>query len=280
MAPLYKKALVVGATSGIGEALAVKLATTGTHVVAVGRREDRLKALVGMAPAGTITTMILDVTDLPSIATFAQVVTAAHPDLDAVVLNSGIQRAFDFSKPETVDLAVFENELTTNYLSYVHLVKAFLPHLQALAKPDGSGSPAYLLFIGATLGIVPFLVRTPNYNASKAALHAFITAVRQQQLDAGYTQLRLVEVFPPAVQTELHNPEHQPDLVGGQHMGMPLDAFTNELFDKLGKDPKLYVGIGPVVEMLAEGGLEDQRQKKFAAQHVVIKKALENFIKK
>ena len=52
-----------------------------------------------------------------------------HPDVDCVVLNSGIQRAFDFSKPDTVDLASVAEELTTNYLAYVHLVTAFLPHL-------------------------------------------------------------------------------------------------------------------------------------------------------
>ncbi|CAK7230856.1 UV-damaged DNA-binding protein rad7 [Sporothrix bragantina] len=274
---LYKKALVVGATSGIGEALAVKLAETGTHVIAVGRREDRLQALVGKAPQGTISIMILDITELSSIATFAQVVLAAHPDLDAVILNSGVQRAFDFGKPETVDLATLELELKTNYTAYVYLVTAFLPHLQTLSKTN----KAYLVFISATLGLVPTLVRTPNYNASKAALHSFITTMRQQQIDAGFEQLRVVEVFPPAVQTELHDTVHQPDLVGGDALGMPLAAFTSELFTKLSADPKLFVAIGAQAEALvAEGGLEDQRQKLFEAQQVHVKAAISKFLKK
>ncbi|CAK7220564.1 UV-damaged DNA-binding protein rad7 [Sporothrix curviconia] len=273
---LYRKALVVGATSGIGEALAVKLAEAGTHVVAVGRREDRLHALVGKAPQGTISTMVLDITDLASIASFAQVVTAAHPDLDAVILNSGVQRAFDFGKPGTVDLATLELELKTNYTAYVYLVTAFLPHLQALSK----SSKAYLVFISATLGLVPTLVRTPNYNASKAALHSFITTMRQQQLDAGFDQLRVVEVFPPAVQTELHDTVHQPDLVNGDSLGMPLAAFTSELFTRLGADPKLFVGIGPAEALIADGGLEDQRQKMFETQQVHVKAAVSKFLKK
>ncbi|CAK7204066.1 UV-damaged DNA-binding protein rad7 [Sporothrix eucalyptigena] len=267
---LYKKALVVGATSGIGEALAIKLAETGTHVVAVGRREDRLQALVGKAPQGTISTLVLDITDLPSIATFASVVTSAHPDLDAVILNSGVQRAFDFGQPGTVDLATLELELKTNYTAYVYLVTAFLPHLQALSKK----SNAYFVFISATLGLVPSLVRTPNYNASKAALHSFLTTLRQQQLDAGFDQLRVVEVFPPAVQTELHDPVHQPDLMGGDTLGMPLAAFTNELYTKLGADPQLFVGIGPAEALIADGGLEDQRQKLFETQQAHVKTAL------
>lgn len=277
MALPYKKALIVGATSGIGEALAIKLAENGTHVVAVGRREDRLSALVGKAPKGTISTMILDITDLSSIATFAAVVTTSHPDLDAVILNSGVQRAFDFGKPETVDLATLELELKTNYTAYVYLVTAFLPHLQALAR---KGSKAYLIFISATLAIVPSLVRTPNYNASKAALHSFITTMRQQQIDAGYEKLRVVEVFPPAVQTELHDTVHQPDLQNGDQMGMPLAAFTNEMVAKLAEDPKLYIAIGPGEAFIAEGGLEDQRQKLFDKLQLVAKTNIESFLKK
>ncbi|EPE10406.1 short-chain dehydrogenase [Ophiostoma piceae UAMH 11346] len=277
MAPLYKKALIVGATSGIGEALAIKLAETGTEVIAVGRRQDRLDALTRKAPKGTISTQTLDITDLPAIPSFAASLTAAHPDLDAIILNSGVQRAFDFGKPESVDFDIFELELKTNYTSYAYLVKAFLPHLQAASK---AGKPGYLVLISATLGLVPFLVRTPNYNASKAALHAFITAVRQQQIDSGYEKLRIVEVFPPAVQTELHDTVHQPDLVGGDKMGMPLDAFTNELVTKLSADPTLFVAIGPAEALIAEGGLEDQRQKMFQKQQAVIKGSLIQYLKK
>lgn len=46
-------------------------------------------------------------------------------------LNSGMQRGFDFSKPETVDLAVVQDELNTNYLSFLALTNAFLPFLKS-----------------------------------------------------------------------------------------------------------------------------------------------------
>ncbi|CAK7273831.1 UV-damaged DNA-binding protein rad7 [Sporothrix epigloea] len=273
---LYKKALIVGATSGIGEALAIKLAETGSRVVAVGRRVERLQALLGKAPHGMISTMVLDITDLPSIASFVKALFSAHPDIDAVVLNSGVQRAFDFGKPDTVDLGTLELELKTNYTAYVYLVTALLPHLQELSKVQET----QLVFISATLGLVPSLVRTPNYNASKAALHSFITTVRQQQIDAGFEKLRIIEVFPPAVQTELHDTVHQPDLIGGNSLGMPLAAFTNELFAKLGAGPKLFVGIGPAEILIAEGGLEYQRQEMFETQQVHVKAALGKFLNK
>ena len=57
-------------------------------------------------------------------------ITSTYPDLDCVFLNSGIQRGLDFSKPDSVDLALVEKEFNTNYLSYLALTKGFLPFLQ------------------------------------------------------------------------------------------------------------------------------------------------------
>ena len=57
-------------------------------------------------------------------------VIETHPDLDCVILNAGIQRRVDFSKPETVDISSIQNEFNTNYISYIALTKAFLPFLQ------------------------------------------------------------------------------------------------------------------------------------------------------
>ncbi len=53
-----------------------------------------------------------------------------------MLLNSGIQRGFDFSKPETVDLDVVQQEFNTNYLSYLALTNAFLPFLQSKKEPS------------------------------------------------------------------------------------------------------------------------------------------------
>ena len=57
-------------------------------------------------------------------------ITKTHTDLDCVILNSGIQRGFDFSKPETVDLKLVQTEFATNYLSFLALTNAFLPFLK------------------------------------------------------------------------------------------------------------------------------------------------------
>ena len=58
-------------------------------------------------------------------------VTQTHPDLDCVIVNSGIQRGWQWTKPESIDMDVIQEEFTTNYLSGVALTKAFLPFLQS-----------------------------------------------------------------------------------------------------------------------------------------------------
>ncbi|KAI9897414.1 hypothetical protein N3K66_007270 [Trichothecium roseum] len=293
MPPIYKKALVLGATSGIGEALAAKLVSEGTKVVVVGRRQANLDAFVqkhgkGGGDSGsteataTVTAARFDVTDLDAIKPFAASITAQHPDLDCVVVNSGVQRAFDFARPEEgVDLAQVALELNTNYTSAVYLTTAFLPHL---ASVSGGG---HLVFVSATLGLVPSLIRTPNYNASKAALHAFIMAVRQQLKEAnqagggggGGSGVRIVEVFPPAVQTELHDAKHQPDLVDGGEIGMPLDVYTEKMYEGLVRGDEQFA-VGPGEALLREGGWEDQRRKLFQEQNVAIQGMLSKYLKK
>ena len=46
------------------------------------------------------------------------------------MLNSGLQRVFDFTKPDTIDMSLFQNEVLTNYISLVVLAHAFLPFFQ------------------------------------------------------------------------------------------------------------------------------------------------------
>ncbi|CAM1509609.1 Fc.00g033480.m01.CDS01 [Cosmosporella sp. VM-42] len=272
VSPLYKKALVLGATSGIGEAFAAKLIATGSKVIVVGRRQDRLDAFVAKHGADKATGVQFDVTDLAGIQSFAQSITQSHPDLDSVIINSGIQRAFNFSKPETLDLSVLGDELTTNYTSAVYLTAAFLPHLRTRTQ-------GHLVYISASLALIPSLTRTPNYNASKSALHTFIIDVRQQLLDAEQSNVRMVEVFPPAVQTELHDEKHQPDMVNGGQIGMPLDQYTERMFQGLEKGEDQFA-IGHAEDLLKEDGWESQRTRMFQVQQEAIRGALSPYIKK
>jgi short-subunit dehydrogenase involved in D-alanine esterification of teichoic acids len=74
------------------------------------------------------------------------------------------------------------------------------------------------------------MVRCGNYCASKAALHSLILTMREQLKD---TTVKVIEIFPPGVQTELHDEKHQPDIKDGRKIGMPLDEFTEQAWDGL-----------------------------------------------
>ncbi|KAF2260570.1 short-chain dehydrogenase/ reductase-like protein [Lojkania enalia] len=232
----YSKVLILGATSGIGFAYAEKVVGDGKRAIIVGRRKEKLDEFVKKYGNDKAEAVVLDITKLDEIPKFAADTTRKHPDLDCVILNSGIQRGFDFAKPETIDLSILDLELTTNYTSYVHLTTAFLPHLQ------NQQNETALIYTSSGLAMVP-LVKRLNYCASKAALHHFLLCLRVQMKD-GPGNVKIIEIFPPAVQTELHDEKHQPDIKNGRQMGMPLDQFTEESWSKLIMgDEQIPVGI-------------------------------------
>ncbi|KAF2221852.1 hypothetical protein BDZ85DRAFT_264492 [Elsinoe ampelina] len=221
----YKKILVIGATSGIGEALASKFVSEGSKVIVVGRRKENLDKFVQSHGSDKATAVQFDITDLQGIPKFADSITKEHSDLDCVFINSGIQRGFNFADPSSVDLDVLGTEMTTNYTSYIHLTMAFLPYLQKQSRESA------FMYTTSGLAIVP-LLRCANYCASKAALHHWILCLREQLKDTS-KNIKVFEIFPPAVQTELHDEKHQPDIKNGRQIGIPLKDFTEETYKGL-----------------------------------------------
>lgn len=261
----YKKVLVVGATSGIGQALAEKFIAHGSKVIVSGRRQENIDALIEKHGSDKVSGSKFDVTNLSGVKAWAESVHKSHPDLDFVVLNSGIQRAFNFADPSSVDLSVVETEFTTNYLSYVHMAMAFLPYLEEQSKK----SAAAIAFTTSGLALVP-IARCANYCASKAALHAWILCLRQALKDSD-SKVKCIELLPPAVQTELHDEKHQPDIKGGAQMGMPLNEYIESTWSQLteGKD---QIPVGTAAMAYKEDGFETQRQKVFGHMSEMAKK--------
>lgn len=87
---------------------------------------------------------------------------STHPDLTCLILNSGIQRPLDFTQPSSISLDAVSLEFTTNYLSYVHFLRWFLPHFQQEKREVETK----VVLVGSVLGLVP-MTRCPNYCASK-----------------------------------------------------------------------------------------------------------------
>ena len=88
----------------------------------------------------------------------------------------------------------------------------------------------------------------PAYSASKAALNCFTLCLRDQLANAG-SNVKVLEVSPPPVQTELH------DYMGeekGRKLGMPLPEFCDKAYDGLvqGNDQVVIGSIGPREQFL------------------------------
>lgn len=249
--PYYKKIAVFGATSGIGKAIAIRAIEDGSFVIVIGRRKENLAELVQQYGHERVQACPFDITQLESIPNFVTNITSTHSDLDAVFLNSGIQRSIDFAKPDEVDMQQIQEEFTTNYLSQLALTKAFL---SSLLKTEHETS---LIYTTSGLALVP-MTRCPNYCASKAAMHSFILTLREQ-LKA--TKVKVVELYPPAVQTELHDKKHQPQIEDGNKIGMPLDDFLEEAWAGLtaGKD---QVPVGGAKQAFEK--FENAKQEVFA----------------
>lgn len=197
--------LVSGGTSGIGRALAERWHADGNTVVVAGRRKDLLDEIAAEHPG--IETLELDVADPASIAAAFETVTSKHPELNVVVTMAGIMKVEDLHDP--AHLATSEQTIDINLLGTIRTITAFTPYL--LTKPE-----AALVTVSSGLAFVPLAI-TPTYNATKAAIHSYTQSLRIQLAD---TNLQVIELVPPAVQTELMG---TPD-----PSWMPLDEYLDE----------------------------------------------------
>ncbi|KNY06909.1 SDR family oxidoreductase [Microbacterium sp. GCS4] len=208
---------IPGATSGIGLALAQRLAERGNTVIVGGRRTALLERIAAENPG--IHAVRIDTADADSIRDAARDVIAAHPDLNVVVAMAGIMRAEDWTTPSGF-LETAEATVTTNLLGPIRLIAAFIEHLQA--QDD-----ATIVTVSSGLAFAP-LRATPTYNATKAAIHMLSESVRLQL--AG-TSVSVQELEPPAVRTELM-PGHETS-----ENAMPLDDFVSEVMGLIESQP-------------------------------------------
>ena len=119
------------------------------------------------------------------------------------------------------------------------------------------------------------MMRCPNYGASKAALHHFILALRTQ-LAEGPGNVKVLEIFPPAVQTELHDAKHQPDLKDGHLIGMPLQEFVDEVWTRLssGED---QIAVGSASDLF--NAIEPKRQELYQQMTEMLSAVLKQFLR-
>jgi uncharacterized oxidoreductase len=207
--------LITGGGSGIGRELARRFQALGDTVIVAGRGGAALKETIGDRERMAAAT--LDIADASAVDRFAKEIVTAHPTLNAVVHCAGIMRLENRSDGGSSNDAA--EMIATNLCGAIRLNQALIPHL--IGQPD-----AAIVTVSSGLGFVP-LAAAPTYSATKAAVHAYTLAMREQLKG----QIEVIELVPPAVQTELT--PGQSNRAGY----LPLGAFIDEVMALFAEQP-------------------------------------------
>jgi NAD(P)-dependent dehydrogenase (short-subunit alcohol dehydrogenase family) len=185
-----RTAIVTGAASGIGRAIAHSLARRGCHLALADVNETGLQETASSAASGVrITCHRLDVGDAQTVAAFPDIVRGAHGKVDLLVNNAGVALGGTF---EQVSEADFEWLIAINFFGVVRMTRAFLPLLKA-------SDEARIVNISSIFGIIAPPGQTA-YSASKFAVRGFSEALRREL--AG-TSVGISVVHPGGVATSI-----------------------------------------------------------------------------
>jgi short-subunit dehydrogenase len=186
-------AVVTGAASGIGEALAAQLAARGSHLVLVDRDKDRLADVADRAraahPALAVSTHVADLSDDEQTHALAETLAAEHPETTLLVNNAGVALGGRFDQ---VTLDEFDWVMAVNFRAVVRLTHALLPALKA--HPG-----AHLVNVSSVFGIFAPAGQAA-YSASKFAVRGFSEAVRHELAE---NQVGVTVVHPGGIKTRI-----------------------------------------------------------------------------
>jgi NADP-dependent 3-hydroxy acid dehydrogenase YdfG len=188
-----KVAVVTGAGSGIGQALAVELARSGAKLAisdvdteGLADTERQLKAIGAPVKADR-----LDVTERETFLTYADAVNEHFGNVNQIYNNAGIAYTGDI---EVCPFKDIERVMDVDYWGVVNGTKAFLPHL--IASGDG-----HVINVSSLFGLFS-VPGQAAYNSAKFAVRGFTEALRQEMVLAGHP-VAVTTVHPGGIKTAI-----------------------------------------------------------------------------
>jgi NAD(P)-dependent dehydrogenase (short-subunit alcohol dehydrogenase family) len=174
------RAVVVGASSGLGKALAIGLAQRGAKVALLARRSDALMQAAAEAGSGALG-ICCDATDPDACYAAVDAAAAGLGGIDAAVYAPG---AGTLSRIEDISSETWHSVFATNVVGASHVTAAALPHLRT-----SSGVMSYLTSMSASL--TPTWPGLAVYTVTKAALDKLVEAWRVEHPDVSFTRFVL-----------------------------------------------------------------------------------------
>jgi NAD(P)-dependent dehydrogenase (short-subunit alcohol dehydrogenase family) len=185
-----KVALITGAGSGIGAAIAERFVADGAKICITGRRQEKLDDVIHSLPVGTAVSCAGDVTRLEDVQHMVETALGIAGKLDVLVNNAAIDPGG--TTVVDIDPGLWHSVLETNLTGPMYLMKASIPHM----IKGGGGSIINI----SSLGGLRCLPGMPAYCASKAGL---IMLTQQVALDFGPFKIRCNAVCPGGTRTRM-----------------------------------------------------------------------------
>lgn len=200
-----RTAVITGAASGIGRALAINLAARGCHLALADLNEDGAAntALLVRKAGLRVSSHGLDVASRDQVAAFPAMVLAAHPGVDLLFNNAGVALGGRF---EQLSEEEFDWLMEINFHGVVRMTRAFLPLLRA-------GDDACLVNLSSLFGLVAPPEQTA-YCASKFAVRGFSQALRHELLGSN---VGVTVVHPGGVATAIARNARIAKSIGNDH---------------------------------------------------------------
>jgi short-subunit dehydrogenase len=211
-------AVVTGAASGIGRALAVLLAGRGADVALVDVAEAALaETAAAVAAAGRKASLhVADVADAERMAKLAGEVVAEHGRVHLVVNNAGVSVTGTLEEQSLEDLRWI---VGVNFWGVVHGCKLFLPHLRATAA---RGEPAHIVNLSSMFGLIGLPTQS-SYCATKFAVRGLSEALWAELRGSG---IGVTCVHPGGVRTNIVRDSRTADPDAKQRMVERFDRFA------------------------------------------------------
>jgi acyl-CoA synthetase (AMP-forming)/AMP-acid ligase II/NAD(P)-dependent dehydrogenase (short-subunit alcohol dehydrogenase family) len=249
--------LITGASSGIGEASARRLAGAGATVLLVARTVDKLETLRDeiAAAGGTAFVHPCDVGDTDQVAQLAQDVLQQHGHIDVVVNNAGvsIRRWISQSYDRFHD---FERTINVNYLGPVRLMLGLLPSM----RERGSGHIVNV----ATMGVDFPPMRWSAYIASKSAFEVWLSGAAPEIAADGVT---VTSIHMQLVRSPMLGPFRMWRYIPGMSTEEAAGMVARAAADKPRRIAPSWSRIGGPLNQLAQGGVE--RAMAFQARRAI-----------